>query len=217
LPSWPASIIRPTASVGALLERYCSSFPSRATPASEEAGQLCLPRATENPEVPNSKRFLIYLSVSLLPSTCLLARRRALSGRQGQRGDPPHHASKQPPPQMALRQHPPVVTGMLLQPPTRLHQPLPQAGQGPALDLLWQHQPTLQVAKIVGDQAQPQPAPVATQSIMPISGRHFERFVCLDPGAGSVDPHCIAGLGSSCANLPSAQTTPALGAPPLLI
>jgi hypothetical protein len=48
----------------------------------------------------------------------------ALSGRQGQRGDPPHHASKQSPRQVALCQQQPVIAGVLDETPAGLHQPL---------------------------------------------------------------------------------------------
>src|SRR5450756_1533395 len=44
LASWPQSIIRPIASVGA----FFPSFPSRATPAAEEGDQLCLARARKS-------------------------------------------------------------------------------------------------------------------------------------------------------------------------
>jgi hypothetical protein len=49
-----------------------------------------------------SERFLRHLSAPRLPSPGLGARRGALSRRQGQRGDRPHHASKQAPHQVAV-------------------------------------------------------------------------------------------------------------------
>jgi hypothetical protein len=47
---------------------------------------------------PGSASFqaISYTPLRLLPSTCLLGRRRALSGRQGQRGDPPHLVRSEP-------------------------------------------------------------------------------------------------------------------------
>jgi len=87
------------------LEPFFSSFPSQATAVAVR----CLLRIRKIRKVPHFKRFLTYLSVPFLPTTCLLARRRALSGLQGQRGDPPHHASKQSPRQAALGQQQPVI------------------------------------------------------------------------------------------------------------
>jgi len=91
----------------------------RAFPTAGRAGTALFPReCTDTSPSP------------LLPSTCLLGS-RALSGRHRQRRGalwaPSHHASKQAPRQMALGQHPPVVTGMLHQPPARLHEPLLEA------------------------------------------------------------------------------------------
>jgi hypothetical protein len=60
LVSWPASVVHPTASVGAV------SFSSRTTPAAEEGGQLCLLRARRNTEVTHFKRFIIHNSVPSL-------------------------------------------------------------------------------------------------------------------------------------------------------
>jgi hypothetical protein len=41
--------------------------------------QLSLLRVRKNPEVPDFKRFLIHLSIPVLPSACLLPRRRAIA------------------------------------------------------------------------------------------------------------------------------------------
>jgi hypothetical protein len=106
-------------------------------------GQRWLLRVRKNPGLPDFKPFLIHLSVPLLPSTCLLPRRCALSGRHGQcrcaLWAPPHHASKKPPRQMALCQQQPVISRVLDQTPTCRYQPLLQASQGPAIDLVRQH------------------------------------------------------------------------------
>jgi hypothetical protein len=79
-------------------------------------------RAQRNPEVHHFKRFPIHLSVPLLPSACLLTRRRPLSARRRQRGDPQNHTSKQSPRQMALRQEQPIIASMFDEPPARLHE-----------------------------------------------------------------------------------------------
>jgi hypothetical protein len=89
LASWPPSIVHPIASVRA----FSSSFPSRAIPAAEEGDQLCLVRARK------TKKCLIPSGFSdtypCPPSFDLFASPpRALSGQQGQRGDPPQHASE---------------------------------------------------------------------------------------------------------------------------
>lgn len=76
-----------------------------------------------------------------------------------QRLDPPHHATKQAPRQMALGPQQPLITGMLDEPPAGLHQTLLQAGQGPTVDPLWQHQSPPLVVQVVGDHAQPEPLP----------------------------------------------------------
>jgi len=88
----------------ASVEAVLSLFPSRATPVTQEGASSASSEYVENTEVRHFKRFLIHLSGPLLPSTCLLARRRALSARQRQRCDPPHHAAKQTPRQMTLGQ-----------------------------------------------------------------------------------------------------------------
>jgi hypothetical protein len=59
----------------------------------------------------------MHLSVPLLPSAFLATRRRPLSARRRQRGDPPNHASKQSPRQMALRQEQPIIASMFDKPP----------------------------------------------------------------------------------------------------
>jgi hypothetical protein len=51
-----------------------------------------------------------------------------LSSRQGHRRDPPRNRPEDPPRQMTFGQQEPVVASVLHQPPTRLHQPLLQAG-----------------------------------------------------------------------------------------
>jgi len=81
--------------------------------------------------------------------------RRTLPRCQGQKGDPPHHASKQSPRQVTLGQEEPVVAGLLDQTSAGLYQPLLQAGERPVLDPLGQHQPSPQVPQIVRDRAQP--------------------------------------------------------------
>src|ERR1017187_9475703 len=93
---WPASMVHPTASVGA----FFHSFHPERLRQPRKGGPALPPPGTENPEVHHTKRFLIHLSVSPFLSTCLLARRRALSGPQGQRRNPPHHASQEPPSKM---------------------------------------------------------------------------------------------------------------------
>jgi hypothetical protein len=52
--------------------------------------------------------------------------------------------------QMTLSKQQPVVTGVLQQSAARLHQPLQQAGQGPLVDFLRQHQPP-HVSQVVGN------------------------------------------------------------------
>jgi len=129
LPSWPTSIARPTASVAAFL--FILSIPSDS--GSRGSGPTLPPPGTENPEAPHSKRFLMHLSVSPLPSTCLLARCRALSGRQGQRRGvlwaPPRHRPENSSRQMTHRQEQPILAGMFDWAPARLHRPLLQARQ----------------------------------------------------------------------------------------
>ena len=94
-------------------------------------------RVRKSLEVPHFKQFPRHLSVPFPPSPGLVPlRRRTLSGWHRQTLNPPHHASKQAPRQMALGQHQPVVTGMLHQPPARLHEPLLQARQRPVVDPL---------------------------------------------------------------------------------
>jgi len=93
-------------------ERFLSSFPTRATPAAQEG-----PSSGSSGYGRNRKGLissgLSYTSPSpVLPSACSLARRRPRSGRQGQRGDPPHHRPRQRPRHMALRQKQPVIAGM---------------------------------------------------------------------------------------------------------
>src|ERR1035437_2950610 len=66
LDSRPPAIVLPTASDG----------PGR--------GQLWLLRVQRNPEVLHFKRFLMHLSVPLLPSAFLATRRRPLSARRRQ-------------------------------------------------------------------------------------------------------------------------------------
>src|ERR1035437_9809959 len=99
LDSRPPAIVLPTA----------SDVPGR--------GQLWLLRVQRNPEVLHFKRFLMHLSVPLLPSAFLATRRRPLSARRRQCGDPPNHASKQSPRQMALRQEQPIIASMFDKPP----------------------------------------------------------------------------------------------------
>ena len=100
-------------------------------------GPTLLLRVRKSLEVPHFKQFLRHLSVPFPPSPGLVPlRRRTLSGWHRQTLNPPHHASKQAPRQMALGQHQPVVTGMLHQPPARLHEPLLQARQRPVVDPL---------------------------------------------------------------------------------
>src|SRR5664280_3280467 len=85
------SIIHPIASVGA----FSPSFPSRATPAAEEGDQLCLARArkTQKCLIPSgfSDTYPSPPSFDLFASP---PRRPIRSGQQGQRGDPPQHASE---------------------------------------------------------------------------------------------------------------------------
>ena len=100
-------------------------------------GPTLLLRVRKSLEVPHFKQFPRHLSVPFPPSPGLVPlRRRTLSGWHRQTLNPPHHASKQAPRQMALGQHQPVVTGMLHQPPARLHEPLLQARQRPVVDPL---------------------------------------------------------------------------------
>src|ERR1039458_3327595 len=113
LDSRPPAIVLPTASIGAVslvfLIPTASDGPGR--------GQLWLLRVQRNPEVLNFKRFLMHLSVPLLPLAFLATRRRPLSARRRQCGDPPNHASKQLPRQMALRQEQPIIASMFDKPP----------------------------------------------------------------------------------------------------
>ena len=60
---------------------------------------------------------------------------------------------------MTLGQQEPVVPRMLYQPSADLHQALLQAGQRPLAERFGQRQPSPQVAKVVGEHAQPQPHP----------------------------------------------------------
>ena len=100
-------------------------------------GPTLLLRVRKSLEVPHFKQFPRHPSVPFPPSPGLVPlRRRTLSGWHRQTLNPPHHASKQAPRQMALGQHQPVVTGMLHQPPARLHEPLLQARQRPVVDPL---------------------------------------------------------------------------------
>ena len=79
MASWPASIIHPPTSVGAVffILFLSSEFggPGR--------GQFCLLRVRKNREVPDFARFLIHLSVSLLASTCSFAGRHPYPVGQG--------------------------------------------------------------------------------------------------------------------------------------
>src|ERR1700730_423785 len=58
-----------------------------------------------------------------------------------QRRDPAQHAPKQPPREVTFCQQPPVISGVLDQPPACFHQPLLQACQRPGVDSLRQHEP----------------------------------------------------------------------------
>jgi hypothetical protein len=66
---------------------------------------------------------------------------------------------------MALRQHQPIVACMLDEPSAGLDQPLLQAGQRPAGDPRRQRQPPLQIAEIIGDNAQPQPHLIGPKAV----------------------------------------------------
>src|ERR1019366_595167 len=137
LPSWPPSIIHPTASFGAV----CLIFPIANDSGGPGGGHLWLFRVGKNLEVPHFKRVLRHLFVRpLTPSPGLLPLQRPIQCASTALRSA-HHAPEQPPGQVALRQHQPVVPRVLDQPAAGLHQPLLQAGQGPTFDLLRQHQP----------------------------------------------------------------------------
>ena len=130
--SWPATIILPTASVGAVF--LISSILSDS--GSPGRGQPWLLQACKSPEVPHFKRFLRHLPV---PSPCFV--RLSFAGSQSlrrwywQRRDPPHHDAEKPPRQMALRQEQATIASMFAQPPASLCQPLLRARQRLRLDL----------------------------------------------------------------------------------
>jgi hypothetical protein len=74
LASWTASIVHPTASIGALF--FHSPHPDRLPRPTR--GQLWLFRVRTNPEVPHFKRFLPHVTVSMLPTPGFLPCHRAL-------------------------------------------------------------------------------------------------------------------------------------------
>jgi len=159
-------------------------------------------RAQKNPKVPHFKQLLRRLSVHSLPSPGLL-HRRSLPGRRLQSTDLPHHASKQAPRQMTLGHHQPVLTGMLHQPPARLHEPLLQAGRGPTADPLRQHRaqrgPPPKVPQVGCHRAQPQPHLVRAESVAG-QPRHLHRLLAFfDPlfrcSTLVVEPHHRPSVG----------------------
>jgi len=105
----------------------------------------------------------------------------SLSRRYRQQRDPTQHRPEPPPVQMSFREEESVITCMLHQSPSGLHQPLLQTGQRPVLDSSGQRQPPPQIAQIVGQQAQRQPHLIGAK---PMTGkpRHLDRLLAfLDP------------------------------------
>lgn len=145
-------------------------------------GQFSSPRDAKAGSRPSLDQWLRHFFFTLRSSPLEYPRRVAdLPRRQRQCLDPSQHGPQQTPREVAFRQQQPIVAGMLDQPPTRLHQPLLQAGQRPVVDFPCQDQPPAQVPQIVGNHAQPQPdlvraEPMATQPC------HLDRLLSfLDP------------------------------------
>ena len=87
-----------------------------APPEKPKIGKLCLSVISANTSLPPRPGPPDFAGLIAL----------LLAGRHRQRIDPPDHAPEQPPCEMALRQHQPVVPGVLDQPAARLHQPMLQ-------------------------------------------------------------------------------------------
>ncbi len=107
MASWPPSIVRPTASVGAVSFIIFILSDSGAARTGASLASSGYERA--------GSAYFQRISHTLLrppPSFTWSASPPPLSGRHWQQGNPPHHRPEQPPRQVALRQEQPVIARM---------------------------------------------------------------------------------------------------------
>ena len=147
------------------------------------------------------------------PSPTLPLGHPRTSAVSGRRREPIQHLPEQPPMQVPLGQEQPVLASVPVDPSDRLHQPVLQVCQRPALDSMRQSQPPPQVAQVIGQAyfvrpeamaRQPCPMPRLLAFFDPLLGRPAlvvdrttERLgrvtlVTMTPGHGNNSPWLVA-------------------------
>src|SRR6266849_3009955 len=131
-----------------------NEFPTRASPSGISAAPTARFCPSDGPRLLPRNRFLRHCSNPPPSAPDFATAIGVLPARQRQRIDPPQHLAKEASMQMPAGKQQPIIAGMLASRPPVLDQPLLQASPRPGVDSLRQHDPTPQVAQVVGQQAQ---------------------------------------------------------------